>query len=92
MMPSPLKVVKQVFSSAQESGTLEPDWLYGISYLYLFFPFIIFCLTWLKLPIGLAIAIIFVWLLWRNRGLVSNKISISFVRSEERRVGKECTG
>lgn len=36
-----------------------------VCYLYLLLPFILFCLTWLKLPIGLVITTLLIWIVWR---------------------------
>ena len=55
------------------------DWLNHTSFFYLLIPFVLFCLTWLKLPIGLSIVLILGWLGWKNRTSSSeNTFYVSF--------------
>ena len=59
---------------------LQSDWLTKVSITYLILPFVIFCLLFLKIEIGLPIVIIlcwFVWRIWKPNPNSSNGISIS---------------
>jgi len=58
--------IKVQTSLKSESVTSRPDWLEQASFLYLLIPFILFCLTWIKLPVGLVVTAILVWLAWRT--------------------------
>jgi hypothetical protein len=44
---------------------LRTSWLYRITYIYLLLPFVIFCLGWLRLSVGLPIAAIMLWAFWQ---------------------------